>query len=183
MLVLTSPEIVDLGIIPPRFSMASGQNTSPPLAWTGAPAGTQTFALTLIDPDVPWGSFGLPKPGFLAGDLFVHWVLYDIPGSAASLAEGISPKGKLPAGVKQIENSAREFGEKSPFYQFRTGYMGMAPPAGDKAHGYIFTLLALGAPELALSPRQGYLDFLNAVKGKIIAKSSLTGYFGVKGEG
>lgn len=180
--VLSSSEIVDRGIIPSRFTLAKGENTSPPLNWSWAPEGTQSFALTLVDPDVPWGEYGLPGPGTVPGDLFIHWVVCDLPATSDGLAAGASPGGDLPGGAVELLNTAAGFGEDSPYYQYRQGYLGMAPPAGDRAHEYIFTLFALSVGKLGLSESDSYTDFLEAVKGKVLARSSFSGYFGVKAE-
>ena len=59
----------------PRKFTGEGDDISPSLSWTGAPAGTKEFALICDDPDAP-----TPQP-------WVHWVLYDIPADRTSLAE------------------------------------------------------------------------------------------------
>ena len=71
-MALTSPAFASGGAIPKRHT-CDGENLSPPLAWTGAPAKTRSFAIVCDDPDA---------------SNFTHWVLYDVPGDAASLAEG-----------------------------------------------------------------------------------------------
>ena len=171
---LLSPEIVEQGIIPTKYSMDNPNQVgiSPPLNWSGAPQGTKSFTLTLVDPDVPLEEEWFPykdmlKVGTLPGDLFIHWMVYDIPASVTSLSEGASPGGNLPAGAKELKNSMA-----------MPGYLGMGPPAGHKAHKYIFTLYALSVDALGLSPEAGYIDFTNAIKGKILATASLGGYFG-----
>jgi Raf kinase inhibitor-like YbhB/YbcL family protein len=169
MLTLTSSEIVEQGIIPTKYTMDNPNQVgvSPPLSWSDIPPGTKSFALALVDPDVPleeeWFPFkDMLKVGTWPGDLFVHWMVYDIPASAKGLSEG-----SLPAGAKELINNMGQ-----------AGYLGMGPPAGHKAHKYIFTLYALSVDKLGLSPEASYVDFTNAMKGKILAAASLTGYFG-----
>src|SRR6059058_940360 len=100
---------------------AGGQNVSPQLHWSGAPAGTKSFALTLYDPDAPTGSG------------WWHWVVFDIAAGTTSLAEGaVSSGGNLPPGATE---GRTDFGTP--------GYGGPCPPPGDKPHRYIFTLYAL----------------------------------------
>jgi len=104
-----------------------GQNVSPELKWSGAPAGTKSFAITVYDPDAPTGSG------------WWHWVVYDIPASSTALdsGAGTSDGAKLPAGAKQ---GRTDFG--SP------GFGGPCPPKGDKPHHYIFTVYALKVDRL-----------------------------------
>ena len=104
----------------------SGQNVSPAVSWKGAPAGTKSFALTVYDPDAPTGSG------------WWHWVIYNIPASAKSLAAGAGdPKGSAaPAGSMQGNT---DFGTP--------GYGGPCPPPG-APHHYIFTLYALKVDKL-----------------------------------
>jgi hypothetical protein len=103
----------------------SGQNLSPALTWSGAPAGTQSFALTVYDPDAPTGSG------------WWHWLVIDIPATAKGLEKGIGKGAALPAGARQGRND------------FGTGdFGGACPPAGDKPHRYYFTLYALKVPKL-----------------------------------
>lgn len=169
MFVLTSPEIVEQGIIPAKYTMDNPNKVgvSPPLNWSDPPPGTKSFALSLVDPDVPLEEDWFPykevlKVGTLPGDLFVHWMVYDIPASARGMEEG-----KIPAGAKELKNNMG-----------LPGYLGMGPPPGHKAHKYIFTLYALSTQSLGLSPQATYLDFINAMKGRILAWASLTAYFG-----
>jgi Raf kinase inhibitor-like YbhB/YbcL family protein len=105
----------------------TGKNVSPALKWSGAPAGTKSFALTVYDPDAPTGSG------------WWHWVVYNIPASANELAEGAgTADGKgLPAGSAQGNT---DFGAP--------GFGGACPPKGDKPHRYIFTVYALKADKL-----------------------------------
>jgi Raf kinase inhibitor-like YbhB/YbcL family protein len=106
-----------------------GENQSPALQWSGAPAGTQSFALSIYDPDAPTGSG------------WWHWFVVNLPSDTASLPRGAGSKGgeKLPKGAQQIRT---DFGA--------TGYGGPCPPEGDKPHRYIVTVYALKTPKLEI---------------------------------
>jgi Raf kinase inhibitor-like YbhB/YbcL family protein len=71
--VLTSSAFHDGETIPRQFT-CDGDNLAPPLAWSGAPDGTHSFALVMDDPDAPGGTF-------------THWLLYDIPATTRELRE------------------------------------------------------------------------------------------------
>ena len=107
----------------------TGQNMSPELSWSGAPAGTKSFAVTVYDPDAPTGSG------------WWHWVVYNIPATTMSLPAGAGDASgaKLPAGAVQGNT---DFG--SP------GYGGPCPPPGSKPHHYHFTVFALKVEKLDL---------------------------------
>jgi Raf kinase inhibitor-like YbhB/YbcL family protein len=128
---LTSPDIAAGATIAQKHLYSgfgvSGQNVSPALKWSGAPAGTKSFALMVYDPDAPTGSG------------FWHWVMFDIPAGVFELAEGAGdPKsGKTPAGAIQ---SRTDFGPP--------GYGGPAPPQGDPPHHYHFMLFAVDLDKL-----------------------------------
>jgi Raf kinase inhibitor-like YbhB/YbcL family protein len=106
-------------------SKCGGENISPALAWSGAPAATKSFALTVFDPDAH-------------GAGWWHWVVFDVPASANALAKGAgSGDAPLPAGAVQGEN---DFGDEA--------YGGACPPAGSGLHHYEFTLWALDTPAI-----------------------------------
>ncbi|MCE8013722.1 YbhB/YbcL family Raf kinase inhibitor-like protein [Billgrantia desiderata] len=105
--------------IPTRHT-GEGDDLSPPLSWRDAPEGTKGYAIVCHDPDAPLvqhGSYG-----------FVHWLLYNLPGSTTSLGEGSSDgtRGK------------NDFG--------KVGYAGPMPPEGHGVHHYYFWVLALDKP-------------------------------------
>lgn len=104
-----------------------GPNLSPALHWQNAPAGTQSYAITVFDPDAPTGSG------------FWHWLVLDIPASVTSLAQGAG-NGQLPAGSRSFNNDygIKEFG-------------GACPPQGHGMHRYQFTVWALPESTLAVS--------------------------------
>ena len=137
----------------------TGKNISPALKWSGAPAGTKSFALTFYDPDAPTGSG------------WWHWVVYNLPASATELPEGAGgADGKgLPAGAVQ---GRTDFGA--------AGFGGACPPAGDKPHRYIFTVYALktdkiDAPADASAALVGFM--INANK---LGKASFEAKYGRK---
>ena len=107
-----------------------GGNASPHLAWSGAPAGTRSFAVTCFDPDAPTGSG------------FWHWVVANIPADATELKlDAGNPKsGRLPAGALQTRT---DFGQP--------GYGGACPPPGDHPHRYLFTVFAVGSESLPVT--------------------------------
>ena len=119
-LTLTSPSFKPMGPIPVRHT-CDGEDVSPALAWTNAPAGTQSFVLIVDDPDAP--DPAAPKR------TYVHWVLYDIPSTVSTLAEGVKTA-DLREGMRDGSNDWN-----------RTGYGGPCPPIG--RHRYFFKLYAL----------------------------------------
>jgi Raf kinase inhibitor-like YbhB/YbcL family protein len=116
-LALTSPAFPPNGEIP-TVHTCEGADTSPPLAWSGAPAGTKSFALVVDDPDAP--DPAAPK------QTWVHWVVFDLPSTTSSLAAGAA----LPAGARAGRN---DYGHDR--------WDGPCPPIG--RHRYVHKLYAL----------------------------------------
>ena len=137
-----------------RRHTCEGADESPPLSWSDVPAGTKSLALIVDDPDAPD-----PKAPKMT---WVHWVLYDIPPSATSLATGMK-KSALPAGTREGLNDWN-----------RTGYGGPCPPIG--RHRYFHKLYALDTvlPELG-TPTKAELE--DAMKGHILSKAELVGTY------
>lgn len=159
---LASADIGNNGTIGDKFVFkgfgCSGGNVSPALSWSGAPAGTQSFALLVHDPDAPTGGAG-----------WWHWVVYDIPATATSIAQGAGTAdgAALPAGSKQ---GVTDFGA--------AGWGGPCPPQGDAKHHYHFTLHALKVAKLdipagATAALIGYMVNANS-----IGKAEFTGLYG-----
>jgi Raf kinase inhibitor-like YbhB/YbcL family protein len=130
----------------------SGENLSPALSWNGAPEGTKSFAITVYDPDAPTGSG------------WWHWVVFNIPVSTTSLAQGASGSDKIPAGA--IE-SRTDFGTYS--------YGGACPPEGHRpAHRYIFTIHALDIEKIEADKESSAALIGFNLNFHTLAKSSIT---------
>ncbi|HEU4631517.1 MAG TPA: YbhB/YbcL family Raf kinase inhibitor-like protein [Gemmatimonadaceae bacterium] len=158
-LTLTSPSFVDGGRIPARFT-CEGVDTSPALAWSGAPQGTRSFALIVDDPDAPDPA----KPQ----RTYVHWVLYNIPAEATGLPEGATPE-QLPAGTRHGRNDWNQ-----------ARYGGPCPPIG--RHRYFFKLYALSAGELVGLDTPTKAEVERAIAGHVLEQATLMGTY-QKGDG
>ena len=148
---LKSDAFVNGQSIPAKYSCI-GRNISPALTWNDPPAGTQSLALIVDDPDAPAGTW-------------VHWVLYNIPADSRSLPEDLPVKGK------NVDPTAIYFGKNS---SGNIRYDGPCPPSG--THRYFFKLYALDTT-LSLSPGASKDQLLNAMKGHILAQGELMGTF------
>jgi Raf kinase inhibitor-like YbhB/YbcL family protein len=161
---------------------APGPNKSPALSWSKGPRGTRSYALTMVDPDVP-GDFSLFNrdksiPKNFKRIEFVHWVLADIPASLTSLPEGAdgdgSPAGGLP--LERTDHGRRGqngAGGGSLKDGPHRGYMGACPPWNDeRVHSYHVTVYALDVDRLNLADLFTRADLLAAAKGHILASGS-----------
>lgn len=150
-LTLTSTAFADHGEIPRRHT-CEGEDRSPPLVWSGIPAGTRSLVLIVDDPDAP--DPAAPKM------TWVHWLLYNLPADCTGLPEGV---GKLPAGTMEGINDWH-----------RTGYSGPCPPIG--CHRYFHKLYALDValPDLR-HPNKATLE--RAMVGHAIAQAQLLGTY------
>jgi len=153
---LTSPDFPDNGMLSeanagigtsPRGPWAcGGQNISPALSWTHAPAQTQSLAVVMDDPDAASGRGGN------------HWIMYDIPAAASSVARGDADKpGKFVSG-----NSGNGL-----------AYHGACAEPGAKAHHFIFMVYAL---DIGLGKLKGGLskaELVREMQGHNLAEASL----------
>jgi ribose transport system ATP-binding protein len=162
MFTLKSDAFNNGGIIPEKYAEAN--IISPPILWEDAPAGTRSYALAVTDPDLP-AIFQFPR-------VFAHWMIYNIPASISRLSEGVSPKGTLPPGAKELNSDYVTF--KMPGYG--KGYAGPWPP--DAAHRYVFTIYALKNETIEIPETGDYVEFVKAVLPVTIASASLTGLYG-----
>jgi Raf kinase inhibitor-like YbhB/YbcL family protein len=152
-LKITSSAFQPNGSIPPLYT-CEGKDVSPPLAWSGAPASTKSFALIVDDPDAPDPA----KPQ----RVYVHWVVYNLPATATALSENASKKG-MPKGAVQGKN---DWG--------KTEYGGPCPPIG--RHRYFFKLYALDTEPTGLSsPTKADLE--QAMKGHVLESGEMIGTY------
>jgi Raf kinase inhibitor-like YbhB/YbcL family protein len=147
---LTSSSFVADGAIPAQYT-CDGTDVSPALTWTEPPAGTQSFALIVDDPDTPKKTV-------------IHWLIYDLPAATRALPEGVPTKAKLPDGSRQGKND-----------HGKIGYSGPCPPPG-AAHHYFFKLYALDY-KTGLKPKAPAADVEKAIKGHILAQTELIARF------
>jgi Raf kinase inhibitor-like YbhB/YbcL family protein len=165
-----------------------GPNRNPHLAWDDVPAGTRSFALLCIDPDVPTVPEMVGKPGVeIPVDQprcdFTHWAMADIPAdvraiAAGSASDGVVPHGKPepkgPPGSRQGLNDytgwfAGDDGMKGDW----RGYDGPFPPPNDlRLHRYFFRLFALDVERLELPERFTAGDVLRAMQGHVLAEAT-----------
>ena len=149
-LTLTSSAFRPNQPIPARYT-CDGEDASPPLTWTGVPAGTRSLALIIDDPDAPD-----PKH---PRQVWVHWVVYNLPPDCSGLAEGAA----LPAGTQVGRNDWQ-----------RADYGGPCPPIG--RHRYFHKLYALDTvlPDLK-HPTKSQLE--QSMKGHVLAQAELVGLY------
>ena len=160
MIHMTIADFADGGRIPNKYTCAAGQTSpSPAITWTGAPATTQSYVLIMHDPD--------PVLGGSATNDVLHWAIFDIPGDAKGLPEGIKA-GEQPDGSKHINNLGGN-----------ASYMGPCAPPGHGDHHYTFEIYALNS-KLGLPASTSRADLLNAMNGKVVAKGVYIGIFGQK---
>ena len=140
----------------PRPHTCEGSDQSPPLAWSGVPAGCKSLALVVDDPDAPDPS--APKM------TWVHWVVYNLPPDSTGIPAGQSGGAGMPSGSREGINDWKQ-----------SGYRGPCPPVG--RHRYFHKLYALDTalPEL----RPATKDALEkAMHGHILAQCELVGHYG-----
>ncbi len=162
-MTLKSPDISEDGTIASEQVFkgfgCTGSNISPALTWSGAPAATKSFAVTIYDPDAPTGSG------------WWHWVVYNIPAGTTSLAKdaGNASKGLMPQGAIQ---SRTDFGSG--------GYGGPCPPPGAKPHRYQITVFAVDVDKLPNAQGDAVSAALVGfdLNFHTLARTTLTGLYG-----
>jgi Raf kinase inhibitor-like YbhB/YbcL family protein len=156
-LTLTTTAFEDGGIIPGKYSYYAGAAVvSPALQWTHVPDGTVSFALILHDPDTSKAK---------TTEEMLHWLIFNIPGTATGLPEGVPNVAQLPDGTIQALNQWK-----------KVGYFGMGMVSAGPYHHYTWELFALDT-KLALGPDATRADVLAAINGHILDKGVLVGRF------
>lgn len=178
-MTLTSSAFSDGGMIPVKHAQP-GRDVSPPLSWTGGPDSTVSFVLIMRDIDAVSGN-GM--------DDVLHWMVWNIPGSATSLPEGVAQGPQLPSPVTLpaavpgtpsgggggAGGGIRQLSVSGPYYR------GPAAPSTGPAHHYVFELYALDASVNVQAAGQSIAPtraaILDAMKDHVRAKGVLVGLF------
>jgi len=134
-----------------RTYTADGADVSPALQWGQAPAGTKSFAVICRDADAPGGTF-------------IHWLVYNIPGTASGVPEGLPREEKLNDGSIQGTNDFHV-----------AGYNGPNPPPA-RAHNYHFELYALDTM-LPVETGVNAARLMELMEGHVIATARLMGTY------
>ena len=189
--------------IPPRYAVGvpaeeghaapGGGDRNPHLRWSGAPDGTQSYAVLCIDTDVPADFSDANQEGKrVAADAarqdFPHWVVVDIPADVTEIAEGadsdgFTPKGKTPGatsygGVTGVNGyTAFMAGDPDTAGDYG-GYDGPFPPWNDeRVHHYRFRVYALDVPSLGLSGPFTVEDVREAMAGHVLDEGEYVGTY------
>jgi Raf kinase inhibitor-like YbhB/YbcL family protein len=155
-LTLSSPDFEDGSIIPGKFTQSVTDFVSPKLVWTNVPPNTVSFVLLAHDPDA-----ALDKK---TTDV-LHWLAFNIPGTATSLPQAVPPTATMSDGTVQAKNR-----------RGAVGYLGPGAPAVGPYHHYTFELFALDT-KLTLGADATRQDVLTAIDGHILGKGVLVGRF------
>ena len=140
------------------FGVPGGKDLSPQLSWSGAPAETKTYTVTMYDPDAPSGSG------------FWHWAVADIPASVTGLPAGAGDGAgdHLPAGAFHLPNDAR-----------LARFIGAGPPPGDGRHRYVIVVQAIGIEKVGQLQVQAdstpaWLGFSINLSGHLLGRAVIT---------
>ena len=169
-----------------------GPNKNPKVSWTAGPPKTQSYAIIVVDTDVPSVATDVNKegktiPSKLKRVKFYHWVLVDIPASVTSLdagadSSGVTAGGKPPGpgkvGVRGVNNYTDWFASDDKMKGTYAGYDGPCPPWNDtRRHHYHFAVYALDVPSLGLTGPFRASDALKAMRRHVLAKGELVGVY------
>jgi Raf kinase inhibitor-like YbhB/YbcL family protein len=162
---VTSTDVTDGQPLPPAqmsgiFEVPGGKDLSPQLSWSGAPAETKSYTVTMYDPDAPSGSG------------FWHWAVADIPASVTELPAGAGDgTGEhLPTGAFHLPNDVR-----------LARFIGAGPPPGDGRHRYVIVVQALGIEKVGqlqlrvqADSTPAWLGFSINISGHLLGRAVIT---------
>ncbi|MGF1618633.1 MAG: YbhB/YbcL family Raf kinase inhibitor-like protein [Acidimicrobiia bacterium] len=180
-----------LCVIDPTAHVTFARNLNPHLEWGDVPEGVLSFALLVIDIDVPTSpedvnQEGREVPSDLPRTDFTHWVLVDVDATTRSLVRGAFSDGVTPKGKSGLTNRPREgvndytgwFSGNPEMGGTYKGYDGPCPPWNDSIiHHYVFTLYGLDVDSLGLSGDFSAADVERAMEGHILDSARLTGTY------
>ncbi|BCP56073.1 hypothetical protein K32_46900 [Kaistia sp. 32K] len=171
---------------------STAKNVSPSVTWSPGPAGTQSYALLMTDPDVPQDLSQINKPGTVIAvdaprQTIYHWVLTDIPPATSSFPAGIDSDGLIPHGkpVGETGHGRRGANTYTSFFAASAemagtygGYDGPCPPVNDeRVHRYVVRVFALDTPSLGLTGAFDGPAAEKAMLGHILAEGEATGTY------
>ncbi len=189
------------GVIPPRFAfcvpakqghVTTGPNQSPAISWSKGPAGTASYAIIMVDPDVPSvfdtaNTEGRTVSARLPRINFYHWVLVDIPPAMTRLpagadSGGVTAHGKTPGptryGLRGINDYTKAMAGDPTMAGDYGGYDGPCPPWNDEiVHHYHFVVYALNVAHLGLSGKVTGPDAVKAMRGHVLATGEAVGLY------
>jgi len=160
--VLSSPDSRLAEKVPEEYTANSfgctGGNMSPPLQWTGAPAGTKSFVVTLFDPDERSTPSG-----------WWHWIVYDLPATVDKLPKGagVEHSSALPPGTQQ---GRTDLGNDA--------YHGPCPDKGEPPHRYTFTVYALSVEKVDVPPDSSGAMVVSTAKEHLLGKAVFIAHYG-----
>lgn len=198
-LTLESRSIADGQPIPEAHAVAvatsdgraamTGQDRSPHLRWSGEPEGTRSFAISVVDPDVPADRTRMGVEGLSLGDdeprvRFAHWLIADIPAGVHEVPEGADgdgfvPHGKPPGptavgGVSGANGYRELFDGHGDLAGTYGGWDGPFPPWNDEhVHRYVTTVYALDVESLGLGAGFTLEEFEGAVEGHVLDRAEV----------
>jgi len=154
-LIVKSTAFNEGGMIPKEYT-CDGENVSPDLSWKGASAGVKSYAILVVDPDIPIPKFLIPE--------WVHWVVYNIPPKTTS----------IPRAFQKDLSSAPSAEQGMTSYK-KPGYKGPCPPFG--THRYIFKVYALDIMLEIKPDKATKKTILKAIDGHVVAYGELMGKY------
>jgi Raf kinase inhibitor-like YbhB/YbcL family protein len=180
------------GVIPPAYAfcvpaqpghVAPGPNKSPKISWSSGPAKTASYAIIMVDPDVPTvvdnaNKEGKKIPRTLKRRNYYHWALVDIPATVTSLPDGADTGEPSPKKPGPTAHGRRGINDNSVGAKVAGGYDGPCPPWNDmRLHHYRFLVYALNVAHLGVSGNFTGPDALRAMSGHVLAWGEQVGIY------